>query len=239
LNPLFVEYRTYFPKWRGRFYTISNENGYKWKIVSIFSKSRRMPDQLISAALVAVAMTVTPGPATVLIAAMGARFGFQRSLPLLAGVAAGLAALMAVAAAGLATMLQAVPALHVLMNAAGSAYLLWLAWKIGRGGAPAAEANATMTPAGFVSGIVLLWLNPKAWTMALGAGAAFAGLAPDPVAVAFLLAAVFGTAAALALSLWCVGGAALGRRLRTARQWQAVNGALGLLTAASVGLLWM
>jgi threonine/homoserine/homoserine lactone efflux protein len=198
-----------------------------------------MPDLLISAILVAAAMTVTPGPATVLIAAMGARFGFQRSLPLLAGVAAGLAALMAAAAAGLSTVLQAVPALHVLMNGVGSAYLLWLAWKIGRSGPPDAAADGAMPPAGFVPGLVLLWLNPKAWTMALGAGAAFAGLAADPLTVALLLAAVFGTAAALALSLWCVGGAALGRRLRTARQWQAVNGVLGLLTAASVVLLWL
>jgi len=197
-----------------------------------------MPGLLISAALVAIAMTVTPGPATVLIAAMGARFGFQRSLPLLAGVAVRLAALMAVAAAGLAAVVQAVPVLHVLMNGAGSAYLLWLAWKIGRGGAPTG-ADATMAPAGFMSGLVLLWLNPKAWTMALGAGAAYAGLARDPLDVALLLAAVFGAAAALSLSLWCMGGAALGRRLRTARQWQAVNGALGLLTAASVSLLWL
>jgi threonine/homoserine/homoserine lactone efflux protein len=87
--------------------------------------------------------------------------------------------------------------------------------------------------------LVLLWLNPKAWTMSLGAGAAYAGLAEDPLQLAMLLAAVFGSAAALALSLWCVGGAALGRRLRTAGQWRAVNGALGLLTAASVVLLWL
>ena len=197
-----------------------------------------VPDLLVSLIMVAVAMTITPGPATALIAVMGARFGFRQSLPLLAGVAAGLAALMAAAAGGLAAVLQAIPGVHALMNGLGSAYLLWLAWKIGRSDPPNAAAIAA-APAGFTTGLVLLWLNPKAWAMSLGAAAAYASLAEEPLQLAALLAAVFGGAAALALLLWCLGGSALGRRLRTDGQWRAANAALGLLTAASVVLLWL
>ena len=74
--------------------------------------------------------TVTPGGATLLATASGARFGLRRSLPLLAGIAAGLAAVVALAGAGLGSLLQAAPALQSAMRVAGSAYLLWLAWRI-------------------------------------------------------------------------------------------------------------
>jgi threonine/homoserine/homoserine lactone efflux protein len=197
-----------------------------------------MSELLISLVLVAVVTTFTPGPATLLAAAIGARYGFLRCLPVLAGITAGLVALVAAAAVGLAALLQSVPVLQASMKVAGSAYLLWLAWKIGRSGAPDI-GTAAASPAGFGSGLVLLWLNPKAWAMALGAASAFAGLASDSLRLAGLLGAVFGIAVAASLSLWCAGGLVLGRRLRTARQWQTVNAALGLLQAASVATLWL
>ncbi|MGH6619175.1 MAG: LysE family translocator [Alphaproteobacteria bacterium] len=198
-----------------------------------------MPELLLSLILVAVATTITPGPGTLLAAAAGARFGFQRTVPFLAGVASGLAALMAAAAGGLAALLQSVPALQTTMKVSGSAYLFWLALRIGRSGAPAFKSDATEAPVGFGAGLMVLCLNPKAWTMALGAAAAYAGIAADPLQLALLLSAVFGGTAALALSLWCAGGIMLGRNVQTASQWQAVNAALGLLTAASIIPLWL
>ena len=198
-----------------------------------------MPELLISLVLVAVVTTVTPGPATLLAAAIGARFGFLRCLPLLAGITTGLVVLMAAAAAGLAALLQSVPVLEASMKVAGSAYLLWLAWKIAGSGVPDLRSAATASPAGFGSGLVLLWLNPKAWAMALGAASAFAGLASDSLQLAGLLGAIFGLAVAASLSLWCLGGLVLGRRLRTERQWRSVNAALGLLQASSVATLWL
>ncbi|MPY75337.1 MAG: LysE family translocator [Alphaproteobacteria bacterium] len=198
-----------------------------------------MPELLVSLILVAVATTITPGPGTLLAAAAGARFGFQRTVPLLAGVAGGLAALMAAATVGLAALLQSVPALQTTMKVSGSAYLFWLALRIGRSGAPAFKSDAADAPMGLGAGLMVLWLNPKAWTMAFGVASAYAGIAADPLQLALLLSAVFGGTAALALSLWCAGGIVLGRTLQTAGQWRAANAALGLLTAASIIPLWL
>jgi threonine/homoserine/homoserine lactone efflux protein len=124
------------------------------------------------------------------------------------------------------------------MKLAGSAYLLWLAWTVGRAGPPAPKAG-TEAPTGFLAGACLLWLNPKGWAMALGAAAAFAMLAEGPARLALLLGAVFGIAAAASLSLWCLAGLVLARLLRTERQWRAVNRGLGLLLAASVIPMWL
>ncbi|SEC71991.1 Threonine/homoserine/homoserine lactone efflux protein [Rhizobiales bacterium GAS191] len=198
-----------------------------------------MTELLFSLIVFAVVATVTPGGANLLAAASGARFGWQRSLPLLTGIAIGLALLVAATAAGLAALLQSAPALQLAMRIAGSAYLVWLAWRIGRSGAPDIASGSSVSPSGFLAGLVLPFLNPKAWSMALAAAAAYAGLTVDPLRLALLLAAAFGLAALPALSLWCAGGSLLARTLRTEPQWRAVNATLGLLLAASIVPMWL
>ncbi len=187
--------------------------------------------------LFALVATITPGGATTLATASGARFGFRRSIPLMAGIAVGLGSLAAAAAAGLAGILLAVPALQTAMKVAGSAYLLRLAWRIAMSGRPAA-ADGPARPTGFLGGAGLLWLNPKGWAMAFGAAASFAMLAADPWRLGLMLGLTFALAATVSLSLWCLAGLMLARLLRTDRQWRLVNAALGLLLAASILPMW-
>ncbi|MGF7130354.1 threonine/homoserine/homoserine lactone efflux protein [Paraburkholderia sp. EB58] len=185
---------------------------------------------------VAVA-TVTPGGATTLATASGARFGFARSIPLMLGIATGLALLAAVAALGLASLLLAMPALQTAVKALGSAYLLWLAWRIARSGPPNA-GHGPVRPVTLVNGILLLWLNPKSWAMTVGAAASFALLADSPTRLAMLLGAAFGLAACGSLALWCALGALLARLFRTPHHWRILNFAMGALLAASVIPTW-
>ncbi len=188
-------------------------------------------------ALFTVVATVTPGGATALATASGAQFGFRRSVPLMAGIAFGLASLAAVAAAGLGSLLLAAPALQVTMKMIGSTYLLWLAWKIGRGGRPDQKTGKT-SPIKFLTGVGLLWLNPKGWAMALGAAGAFAGLADGPLQLAVMLGVSFGLAASVSLAFWCSAGLLFSRILRTDVQWRVLNASLGVLLAASILPIW-
>ncbi|WP_246792954.1 LysE family translocator [Burkholderia perseverans] len=185
---------------------------------------------------VAVA-TLTPGGATTLATASGARFGFRRSLPLVTGIAAALAMLAAVAALGLGGLLLAMPSLQMAVKALGSAYLLWLAWRIARSGPPDA-GQGPARPVTLANGFLLLWLNPKSWAMTVGAAASFALVASSPQRLALLLGAAFGVAAALSLTLWCALGVLLARLFRTPRQWRILNLTMGLLLAASIVPTW-
>lgn len=198
-----------------------------------------MSETLFSLIVLVIVATITPGGATTLATASGTQFGFRRSVPLLGGIALGLASLAAIAAAGLAGLLRAVPALQLIMKVLGSVYLIWLAWKIASSGAPKQSANTPKTPTGFIGGALLLWLNPKGWTMALGAAASFAALTPDPVRLAAILGSAFGLAAIVSLVLWCTAGVLLGRTLRTDRHWRIANAALGVLVALSVVPIWI
>ena len=104
--------------------------------------------------------TMSPGGATTLATASGASFGFRRSVPLIAGIAAGLATMAASAAAGLGGVLLAVPSLQFASKSLGLVYLLWLAWQVAGRGPPHIAASIAK-PSTFAAGVWLLWHNPK------------------------------------------------------------------------------
>jgi threonine/homoserine/homoserine lactone efflux protein len=198
-----------------------------------------MSELAISLLTFAVIATASPGGATTLATASGMRFGLTRSLPLVFGIAVGLASLVGIVAGGLGSLVMSWPALQFWLRLFGSAYLLWLAWTIGRRGAPKTGGDQREKPIPFGGGFLLLWSNPKGWTMAVGAAGAYTALADDPVKLGLLLAGVFGVAAIVSLLLWCSGGQVLARLLKTERQWRAVNIALALLLAASILPMWL
>jgi threonine/homoserine/homoserine lactone efflux protein len=215
-------------------------NGYSARTLGFCYRSHSAMDiaSLFPLAVFTIVSTITPGGATTMVAASGAHFGLCRSLPLVAGIATGLASMAAAAAAGLASTLMAMPSLQLLMKASGTLYLLWLAWKVGRAGKPR-DMAAAATPATFIGGAWMLWHNPKGWAMTMGAAASFGALAAGPVQLAALLAVVFGVAATLSLMLWCLAGQMLARMLRSDRQWRMLNMVLALLLAGSIAPMWL
>ena len=190
-----------------------------------------------SVAAFAFVATVSPGGATTLATASGTRFGFRCSIPLLAGIAAGLATLAAAAALGLASVMTAVPGLQLVVRIAGTIYLVWLAWGIARSGPP--KDTDLARPRSFPAGALLLWLNPKAWAMTLSAAAAFAGPGTGTAQLTAILGGCFAIAAATSLVLWCATGTVLARLLRTDRQWGTVNAVLAALLIASIIPMWI
>ncbi len=89
-----------------------------------------------------------------------------------------------------------------------------------------------------MSGILLLWLNPKSWAMTVGAAASFALLASSPSRLALLLGTAFGVAACVSLALWCALGMLLARLFRTPLHWRILNLVMGVLLASSIIPTW-
>lgn len=187
--------------------------------------------------LFVVVSTVTPGGATTLATASGVNFGFSRSIPVILGIATGLASLAAVAGLGLGSLLLEFPSLQTGVKALGSAYLLWLAWRIARSGPPNASRGPAQ-PITLIRGCLLLWLNPKSWAVTVGAAASFALLASSPNRLAILLGTMFGVAACVSLALWCSLGVLLSWLLRKPNQLRILNLAMGALLTASIVQTW-
>lgn len=198
-----------------------------------------MPDTFITFMLFAIVATLSPGGATTLATASGVRFGYRRSVPLMLGIAAGLAILSTAGATGLGAVMSAFPALQLAIKVAGTLYLTWLAWQIWGAARPQDTAQDNHSPIGFISGVALLLLNPKGWAMTMAAAASFAALSSNPIILAAIMATTFALSAVTSLSVWCLGGALLSQILTTDLQWRLVNRTLAVLLIASIAPLWV
>lgn len=132
-------------------------------------------DQLLAVSLFALVSSITPGPNNTMILASGVNFGLRRSLRHLAGICLGFGFMLLCVGLGLHSVLSAVPVLLDTMRYAGTAYLLWLAYKLATA-LPAQSASASSTggagsaqPMGFWAAVAFQWVNPKAWVMAMTA----------------------------------------------------------------------
>jgi threonine/homoserine/homoserine lactone efflux protein len=192
-----------------------------------------MNDMLPALIAFAAAMSFTPGPNNALVTVSGASFGFRRSLPLLLGITLGFALMVAIVGLGAARLFQALPALHQALKVGGSAYLLWLAWRIARAGR-ADAAGGSARPLSLVKGAALTWINPKGWVMTAGALSAFTTAGGDVVAQVALITAVLAVACLAGIATWCWFGVAIGGLLTSDRALAAFNWSMAGLLALSV-----
>ncbi|MCT7655087.1 LysE family translocator [Oceanimonas sp. NS1] len=182
----------------------------------------------------ALAACGTPGPNNLLLASAGSRFGYIASLRLLLGIMLGLQGLLLLTALGLGRLFELWPALQWALKLAGSAYLLWLAWRIAMASAPDAGERSMS----WGQGALFQFLNPKSWLMAISAisGFTLAGEHYWPSALAVL--GVFLFFGMVTGHLWALLGMRVRRWLRTEADWRRFNRAMGALTAACVAMIW-
>jgi threonine/homoserine/homoserine lactone efflux protein len=196
---------------------------------------------LVAVSGFALVMAGTPGPNNTMVTASGAKYGFRRTLPFMAGIALGVAIIILAAETAGAAFL-ADPRIHPVLKWAGLAYLLRLAWRIG--GAPASieehGRKAEGKPFTVVQGALLQLVNPKLWAMVAGAVLTYGGAAADenPATTAMAFGLVFGSATFAGTALWALIGARTARVIRTERALRLFNRVMaGLLLVSLIPVL--
>jgi len=180
---------------------------------------------------------VTPGPNNVILWATGIQFGFRAALPYVVGVALGVGAMVLAVAVGIGLLVEAVPGLELALKVAGSAYLLYLAYRIA-GSAAARRSDVARAPT-FGQALAFQFVNPKAWFFVLGAVGGFRPGDLNVLVTAVLMAVVIMVVVAPSASVWAVGGHALGRFVTGPRSHRAVSVILAVLLAGTIVLIWI
>ncbi len=186
------------------------------------------------AALYMISMTITPGPNNVMLTASGANYGFLRTLPHIFGILGGCFLLFAGIALGLGLVFERYPLVQTGLRLVGSAYLLYLAWRIATAPPPDLRQRGEGRPLGFWQAAAFQFANPKAWVMGLALMAGFLPEGGDTVVNALLLAGFAELVGLPCIALWAGFGTAIGRWLDGPRAWRIFNGVMGGLTAACV-----
>ncbi|HKL70944.1 LysE family translocator [Salibaculum sp.] len=127
----------------------------------------------------------SPGPNVILLTASGARFGFRATLPHLFGVVLGVGITAFATGLGLGWLVQAVPALRIVLSLVAAGWILWIAWGLWRVG-PLRQC-AHERPMRLVEAVFFQWVNPKVWAVAVAATAHVHMLGPWAKATALAL----------------------------------------------------
>lgn len=191
-------------------------------------------DALLLFILTSLALTGSPGPNTLSLAALSAAFGRRRVVPYMAGLNLGMVGVVALVGSGFWAVLLSWPGVAPVVTIAASLYLLYLAFRIAT--APPLGARTTEAAAvpHWYAGAALSLSNPKAY-VAVAAVFSRYSLVPgraivDQVAKGGLLLAII-----VAVNiLWLVAGSLLARTVRKPGIGRFVNIAFAALLVLSV-----
>jgi threonine/homoserine/homoserine lactone efflux protein len=184
----------------------------------------------LSMSAFALASSISPGPVNVVALTAGAQYGLTASMRHVTGATVGFTLLLLLTGLGLHEFLSHWPHLAKLIQWAGVAFLLFMAYKLavddGRLGTKAAAKGPSM-----LSGAAMQWLNPKAWLASIAGMGAYA--ANGDSLLVWQFAVIYFAICYGSIACWAYAGSYLRQYLSTPKWVQLFNRSMALLLAGS------
>ncbi len=180
-------------------------------------------------------ITISPGPANVLLSSSASQYGSQRTLPLMWGIVTVFAVQIAVVALGVGELLLRQPALATGFKYLGAAYMFYLAYKFWRS---KGMTGASETKLGFREGAIVQFFNFKALTVPLIMYTQFLDPSTSSRTAYIVLTVALLVLIVSSLLAWVWGGSLLQRFFQSdfGVKWQGKIFA-ALLTAVGIWML--
>ncbi|MBL4891749.1 MAG: LysE family translocator [Rhizobiaceae bacterium] len=183
--------------------------------------------------IAALALTGSPGPNTLSLAAVGSAFGRKRGFKYMLGLNLGMVLVIIAVGSGISGLLFAIPMVAPAVITIAAIYFLYLAYKIAT--APPLKENAeTVADPKWLEGVMISILNPKAY-------AAMAALFSSTVLISenLWIEGVFKAGVLLLVIIavnisWLFLGAALTPYFRQERTSRIINVCFAILLIFSV-----
>lgn len=184
-------------------------------------------------AMFATSMVGSPGPVNMALMASGASFGYRRSLPFLLGSISGFLLVCLAVALGLGSLFITFPTLQIVFLFASVLYIIYLAYKIATSNP---QIDDRSSHPGFLAGIILHPLNPKAWVTIIAAYSQFVSPASSYIGQIITIMLIFAVVSFPLNSIWCYGGNVLRHLVKSTRALRIINITLAILMVIAVGL---
>ena len=195
------------------------------------------PDLFLALAGFALVTVITPGPNNLMLMTSGANFGFRRSIPHMLGVCIGFPMMIVPVGLGVMQVFDLWPVSYTILKVLSVIYMLYLAWRIANAAPPDGTPKTSGTPLSFLQAAAFQWVNPKAWSMALGAITLYA-TGRDITAVLWV-AGTYVAMGCISTTTWTVIGQQLRRLLSRPTRLRIFNWTMAaLLVASLVPVLW-
>ena len=184
--------------------------------------------------------SVTPGPNNVMLTASGMNFGYQRTIPHMLGIYVGFTVYLMICAFGVGAAVVAYPPVLIALKIMGSAYLVYLAYRIATAGRIGLEKKAkeTARPLTFIEAAGFQFINPKGVVFGLAASSLLpAGASIAQIGVIVFIASTISCIASL--NTWVLFGKAVATLFRDNKTRMIINIILALLLLATLPMMVM
>ena len=112
-------------------------------------------------------MFMTPGPNNAMLTISGVKFGFKKTSPHMIGIPFGHTLQIIITCFGFGTIFNIYPEIQIILKLIGCIYLLYLAYKMFGSFNFTGTINNKTRPLKIYESLLLQFLNPKAWVVAL------------------------------------------------------------------------
>lgn len=186
---------------------------------------------IASFAVFAASQVGTPGPANMALLATGASYGLRAALPFVAGVVLGKQLVIWPVGFGLMQLADTAPWILTGLKYASVTYIIWLAWRVAN---MRLKADVKADAPGFMAGLVIHPLNPKAWAMVTAGFTAFTPPGTPAFEATIVIACVFLAVQSALHPIWAYGGERIARTVAGTPAERYLLWTLAALTVASV-----
>ncbi|MEP5155520.1 LysE family transporter [Planktotalea sp.] len=164
---------------------------------------------MIEFVIAVIFLLITPGPGVLTTAGIGAAFGYRAGLGFLGGLMFGGFINMMIVVSGLAALVLAIPSLRIILLLGSVSYLVYLAWRIASAGSNISFKPASK-PLGFMNGMMLQFINPKAYVVGTTLFSGFAFMPENPFWEVVLKILIFNIIWLPIHLIWLQAGAKMG-----------------------------
>lgn len=186
----------------------------------------------LSMAFYALVTSITPGPVNVVALRYGSRYGVSSAFIYVLGQATGYTVLLLAVGLGAHQLLTYFPFFICLIQWAGVAFLLFLAYQFITDSQYLLNDNKSPEKhRPFLYGAMLQWLNPKAWLCSVAGISAYT--MQGNTLLVYQFACIYYVICFLSVGCWAYGGLFLQRFLQQQSHLRYFNGIMALLLVLS------
>ncbi|MBV7300321.1 LysE family translocator [Enterovibrio paralichthyis] len=181
---------------------------------------------------------VTPGPVNLLATSTAVNQGLREAIKHVVAASFAYALVVVLCGGVMQSLLALIPSLETTMQVLGSAFLLYLAYKIFT--APVSKfEKGQQAKSGWLTGSVTQLLNPKAWLYALSGVSIYVIGKEDESGWLVIYTVVSLLVCLFSIGLWAVLGHILSSKLENPAKQRQFNRFMATVLALSVAIIWI
>ena len=196
-----------------------------------------MHPEIVSLCLFMFVTSCSPGPNNIVASYSGFNFGILKTIPHMLGVVFGFTTLVTITNFGLINIFQKFPIIQEILKYTGSAFLLYLAYKISF--SSSTSKNENKNPVKFLETFFFQFINPKSVIVSIIMVSTYVERGNDFLSYSFWVIVVAFLFAIISINFWTLLGKFLRRFATNEKFIKRFNYVMSLLLLTCIATFYL